>query len=404
MAIPTTIESLSTTAASNGPSGSDDRNTADDGLRQAYAFIKQTVSLGSNITSASTITPPSTGSVFNVTGTTAITTIASTNSWDGRIVTFIFAGSLTLTHSSNLALPGSANITTAANDIATFVQTASGAWRLTSYRVASDNLTVNGALSVKGNTTLGDAGTDTVTTNGNVTINAPSSGTALTATGLTANATLALIGGGPGGSGLYYGYNFTMAGGQENLYASGTNGLAFGTSGNAGLGIYTNAVLRQNISATGNVTINAPSSGSVLTLAGAANAIQVGINSGNTSIHTAADVDVNRTSAGTGVGQGPSFQVRIVGGNSGLIQQSTSTFGLWTYNSGPGWLNPISIANATGAVTINAPSSGYGLNIPTGTPASAGAAGTAGDIAWDSSYIYVCTATNTWKRAALSTW
>lgn len=38
------------------------------------------------------------------------------------------------------------------------------------------------------------------------------------------------------------------------------------------------------------------------------------------------------------------------------------------------------------------------------TPASASAAGNAGDICWDSSYIYICTATNTWKRAALSTW
>jgi len=38
------------------------------------------------------------------------------------------------------------------------------------------------------------------------------------------------------------------------------------------------------------------------------------------------------------------------------------------------------------------------------TPASAGASGTAGDIAWDTNYVYVCVATNTWKRAALSTW
>ena len=42
--------------------------------------------------------------------------------------------------------------------------------------------------------------------------------------------------------------------------------------------------------------------------------------------------------------------------------------------------------------------------IPTHTPASASATGTAGEIAWDASYLYVCTATNTWKRAALSTW
>jgi len=38
------------------------------------------------------------------------------------------------------------------------------------------------------------------------------------------------------------------------------------------------------------------------------------------------------------------------------------------------------------------------------TPVSATAAGNQGDIAWDASYIYVCVATNTWKRSAISTW
>ena len=38
------------------------------------------------------------------------------------------------------------------------------------------------------------------------------------------------------------------------------------------------------------------------------------------------------------------------------------------------------------------------------TPASASATGTVGQMAWDASYIYVCTATNTWKRTALATW
>lgn len=42
--------------------------------------------------------------------------------------------------------------------------------------------------------------------------------------------------------------------------------------------------------------------------------------------------------------------------------------------------------------------------IPTATPASAGAAGTAGQIAWDASYIYVCTATDTWERVGIATW
>jgi len=37
-------------------------------------------------------------------------------------------------------------------------------------------------------------------------------------------------------------------------------------------------------------------------------------------------------------------------------------------------------------------------------PASAGAAGVLGEIRYTADYIYVCTATNTWKRTAISTW
>lgn len=48
--------------------------------------------------------------------------------------------------------------------------------------------------------------------------------------------------------------------------------------------------------------------------------------------------------------------------------------------------------------------SANGLNIATSTPTNSTDTGSAGDIAWDSDYIYICTATNTWKRLALSTW
>lgn len=51
------------------------------------------------------------------------------------------------------------------------------------------------------------------------------------------------------------------------------------------------------------------------------------------------------------------------------------------------------------AVTLAVP-----LIIPTSTPASAGAAGVTGQIAWDADFIYVCVATNTWKRVAIATW
>lgn len=38
------------------------------------------------------------------------------------------------------------------------------------------------------------------------------------------------------------------------------------------------------------------------------------------------------------------------------------------------------------------------------TPPNAYANGTAGNITYDSFYIYVCIATNTWKRVAITSW
>jgi hypothetical protein len=38
------------------------------------------------------------------------------------------------------------------------------------------------------------------------------------------------------------------------------------------------------------------------------------------------------------------------------------------------------------------------------TPSLSTSSGTAGSLRWDTNYLYICTATNTWKRAALSAW
>ena len=48
---------------------------------------------------------------------------------------------------------------------------------------------------------------------------------------------------------------------------------------------------------------------------------------------------------------------------------------------------------------------GNEINIATPqTPTGRSASGTQGDIAWDADYIYVCVATNSWKRTAISAW
>lgn len=38
------------------------------------------------------------------------------------------------------------------------------------------------------------------------------------------------------------------------------------------------------------------------------------------------------------------------------------------------------------------------------TPAAANAAGQAGECCWDAAYLYMCVATNTWRRTPLTTW
>lgn len=58
----------------------------------------------------------------------------------------------------------------------------------------------------------------------------------------------------------------------------------------------------------------------------------------------------------------------------------------------------------TGAAsTVTGPTGPASVTGPT-TPASAGATGTTGTVVWDAGFIYVCVATNTWKRIAIATW
>jgi hypothetical protein len=59
--------------------------------------------------------------------------------------------------------------------------------------------------------------------------------------------------------------------------------------------------------------------------------------------------------------------------------------------------------NAAGNIVSVTLGGGSGLSWSS-VPASATASGTAGQTSYDSSYYYVCVATNTWVRTALSTW
>jgi hypothetical protein len=79
---------------------------------------------GSDVASAATVTFGE-GGYFHITGTTTITDFDWTTAKNGRWAWVVFDDALTLTHNATtLVLPGGANITTAANDRALFVQDA----------------------------------------------------------------------------------------------------------------------------------------------------------------------------------------------------------------------------------------------------------------------------------------
>jgi len=59
--------------------------------------------------------------------------------------------------------------------------------------------------------------------------------------------------------------------------------------------------------------------------------------------------------------------------------------------------------DVTGSIKSSISVTTPALNVTsTYTPATSSSTGTTGQIVWDSSYIYVCVATNTWKRAVLN--
>lgn len=96
-----------------------------------------------NLASSATVDlSTATGTVVNITGTTTITALGTVSSGAKRVL--VFAGILTLTHNAtSLILPGAANITTAAGDVATMRSKGSGNWVCVSYQRASGGMISN---------------------------------------------------------------------------------------------------------------------------------------------------------------------------------------------------------------------------------------------------------------------
>jgi len=115
---------------------------------------------GADVASATALPVNIDGNLFDVTGTTTITSLNSKGV--GTLVVLQFDGALTLTHhATNLILAGE-DIVTVAGDIATLYEYASGDWRLISYTRASNGIGVQAKAWVTFAAPTPSAGNDSV--------------------------------------------------------------------------------------------------------------------------------------------------------------------------------------------------------------------------------------------------
>jgi hypothetical protein len=107
---------------------------------------------GANIASATTTDiGAATGNFVDVTGTTTITALGTIQAGTRRIVRF--TGDLILTHNAtSLILPGNANITTVAGDIATFISLGAGNWVCANYNRGTGMASLTGAETLTNKT------------------------------------------------------------------------------------------------------------------------------------------------------------------------------------------------------------------------------------------------------------
>lgn len=250
---------------------------------------------------------PAANTVAFASNTTLRGSVNATGNW-----TIAAPGSGTAVTINSFAGGTALSLVTASNDTIAVLSSTGGSGR--DYALRSNNSTGNFVL--RDNT----ASTDrvTVAAAGNVTINAPSSGTALTVTGVSAGTAASFVDG-------TRNFNVAFAASRVDIGPTTSDILSLLTGGTR----------RVEVGNSGNVTINAPSSGTTLALTGVANNNQITCTDGTIT-------SVWQTSAGTDLYLGPTSNHAL-----SLLTNATQR---------------LRITNA-GNVTINAPSSGTALTI-----------------------------------------
>lgn len=202
-----------------------------------------------------------------------------------------------------------------------------------------------------------------------------------------------------------------------NINSSGIiTATSFAGSGTNLTGIVTSIVAGTNVTisaSTGQVTINASGAGGSSQWSTVASGIITASNVGIATTNATSALTVVGDGSFTGVVTANRFQSTTAGTptidspnnvniNANTVAISTDTTvgrelrvaGITTVNAGG-----VRVAGVVTATTF------IGALIATGSaPASSSSTGTAGEIRYDANYIYICTATNTWKRVGIATW
>lgn len=338
-------------------------------------------------------------SLASLTGTETLTnktlttpTIATINGGSTSATPSLFPDVTTGTIGLGLGVTtGTINIGTAANSTGTKTinigsGTATGGItnvNLGSATASSSAITVNGTTYLKGTTFIRSLENDS----GNV------SSIALFNNMASGNVSLAS------------GTSFT---GQLNLATGSTNSnktINIGTGSTAGT---TTITLGSTSGAANSIVLNGPVTVSGSINAGVITGTSFGPSGNSTAGYLFDSTTIGLTYWGryitTGtveIANGTSFSGTLNIGSGGT-SSGTKSINIGSGGQAGSTTNVV-IGTGTGA-TSNTYLQGKVIMATPTVPGSATATGIAGQMAWDANYIYVCTATNTWKRSAISTW